>query len=271
MVVIDPRRTETAAVADAHHFIRPAPTCSCWPPWCTRCLLKDWSSWARGRVGQRLDAVQAGRAPFTPEAVAARCGISADTIRALARELAAAPRAAVYARIGTCTQLYGTLASWLVDVLNTLTGNLDREGGVLFAKSAAFASNTAGKPGTGKGVTTGRHHSRVSGAPEVYGELPITCLAEEIETPGEGQMRALITVASNPVLSAPTARAWRKRAGHAGLHGQHGHLPERDHAPCRRDPARRVAAGRLALRRGLSAALLAQPRALQPAGVSPPC
>jgi anaerobic selenocysteine-containing dehydrogenase len=91
----------------------------------------------------------------------------------------------------------------LVDVLNTLTGNLDRPGGVLFAKSAAFASNTTGKPGVGKGVTTGRHHARVSGAPEVYGELPITCMAEEIETSGEGQIRALFTVATNPVLSSP--------------------------------------------------------------------
>ncbi len=150
-----------------------------------------------------VDAVREVVAPFSPEAVAPRCGITADTIRSLTRELAAAPRAAVYARIGTCTQEYGTLCSWLVDVLNTLTGNLDREGGVLFAKSAAFASNTAGKPGIGKGVSTGRHHARVSGAPEVYGELPVTCLAEEIETPGEGQIRALITVATNPVLSAP--------------------------------------------------------------------
>ena len=88
-------------------------------------------------------------APFTPEAVAARCGIDADTIRGLARDLATAERAAVYARIGTCTQEYGTLASWLVDVLNTLTGHLDQVGGILFAKPAAFASNTAGKPGVG--------------------------------------------------------------------------------------------------------------------------
>ena len=136
-------------------------------------------------------------------AQAERCGMAADTIRNLAHQLARTPRAAVYARIGTCTQTYGTAASWLVDVLNTLTGHLDTEGGMLFAKSAAFATNTAGKPGTGKGVSTGRHHARVSGAPEVYGELPITCLAEEIETPGEGQVRALITVATNPVLSSP--------------------------------------------------------------------
>ena len=204
LVVIDPRRTETAAVADAHHFIRPnadvfllaAMVRTLFDEGLVR--LGSVADWVVG-----VDAVREVVAPFTPEAVAPRCGIAADTIRTLTRELAAAPRAAVYARIGTCTQEYGTLCSWLVDVLNTLTGNLDREGGVLFAKSAAFASNTAGKPGIGKGVSTGRHHARVSGAPEVYGELPVTCLAEEIETPGEGQIRALITVATNPVLSAP--------------------------------------------------------------------
>lgn len=208
LVVIDPRRTETAAVADAHHFIRPNADVFLLAAMVHTLFAEGLVT--LGRVADWVNGVtevQQAVAPFTPEAVAARCGLAADTIRALTRELAAAPRAAVYARIGTCTQEYGTLASWLVDVLNTLTGNLDREGGALFAKSAAFASNTAGnpanKPGVGKGVTTGRHHARVSGAPEVYGELPITCLAEEIETAGEGQIRALFTVATNPVLSSP--------------------------------------------------------------------
>jgi anaerobic selenocysteine-containing dehydrogenase len=204
LVVIDPRRTETAAVADAHHFIQPGTDVFLLAAMVhtlfaeNRVTLGNVAEWVNG-----VEAVQQAVAPFTPDAVAARCGMSADTIRSLTRQLADAPRAAVYARIGTCTQTYGTLASWLVDVLNTLTSNLDREGGMLFAKSAAFASNTAGKPGVGKGVTTGRHTARVSGAPEVYGELPMTCLAEEIETPGEGQIRALITVATNPVLSSP--------------------------------------------------------------------
>jgi anaerobic selenocysteine-containing dehydrogenase len=204
LVVIDPRRTETAAVADAHHFIRPNADVFLLAAMVNTLFVEGLvtlgavTDWVNG-----VAEVQQAVARFTPEAVAPRCGISADTIRTLTRELAGAPRAAVYARIGTCTQEYGTLCSWLVDVLNTLTGNLDREGGALFAKSAAFASNTAGKPGVGKGVTTGRHHARISGAPEVYGELPITCLAEEIETPGEGQIRALFTVATNPVLSSP--------------------------------------------------------------------
>ena len=204
LVVIDPRRTETAAIANAHHFIRPGADV-----FLLAAMVQTLFAEKRVRLGavaewvQGVEAVESAVAPFTPEAVASRCGIDAGTIRGLARDLATAERAAVYARIGTCTQEYGTLASWLVDVLNTLTGHLDQVGGILFAKPAAFASNTAGKPGKGKGVTTGRHHARVSGAPEVYGELPITCMAEEMETAGEGQIKALITVASNPVLSSP--------------------------------------------------------------------
>ncbi len=204
LVVIDPRRTETAAMADAHHFIRPGADV-----FLLAALVHTLFAEQLVRLGPVADWVtgvaEVGQAvaPFTPEAVAARCGISADTIRALARTLAETPRAAVYARIGTCTQEYGTLASWLVDVLNVLTGHLDTPGGAMFAKPAAFGSNTMGRPGSGKGIATGRHHARVSGAPEVMGELPITCLAEEIETAGPGQVRALITIATNPVLSSP--------------------------------------------------------------------
>jgi anaerobic selenocysteine-containing dehydrogenase len=123
----------------------------------------------------------------------------------MARELAAAPSAAVYARIGTCTQEFGTLASWLVDVLNALTGNLDREGGAMFPLAAAGQRNASGVGGAGKGVRFGRWHSRVRKLPEVYGELPVACLAEEIDTPGEGQVRALVTVAGNPVVSTPNS------------------------------------------------------------------
>ncbi len=204
LIVIDPRRTETAAMADAHHFIRPGADVFLLAAMVHTLFAEGLATlgtvapWVNG-VGEVQQAVL----PFTPEAVAQRCGMTADTIRSLARTLATTPRAAVYARIGTCTQEYGTLASWLVDVLNVLTGHLDVPGGAMFAKSAAFASNTAGKPGIGKGVATGRHHARVSGAPEVYGELPMTCLAEEIEIPGEGQIRVLVTVATNPVLSSP--------------------------------------------------------------------
>jgi anaerobic selenocysteine-containing dehydrogenase len=204
IVVIDPRRTETAEVADEHHFIRPGSDVFLLAAMAS--TLFDEELARPGRLEPHLNGLAALRgalAPFTPERVAARTAIDAPTIRRLARELAAAPRGCVYGRIGTCTQAFGTLASWLVDVLNVLTGHLDEPGGAMFTKAAAFADNTLGKPGVGRGVVTGRHASRVSGAPEVWGELPMTCLAEEIETPGPGQVKALISVAGNPVLSAP--------------------------------------------------------------------
>src|SRR5262249_36305230 len=141
--------------------------------------------------------------PFAPEVVARACGIPATTIRALARELAGAKSAAVYGRIGTCTQEFGTLASWLVDVVDVLTGNLDRPGRAMFPQAAAGQSTSRGAPGRGKGVRFGRHASRVRGFPEVFGELPCACLAEEIAEPGPGRVRALFTVAGNPVLSTP--------------------------------------------------------------------
>lgn len=204
LVVVDPRRTETAAIADAHHFIRPGGDVFLLAAMVH--TLFDEGLVRLGRLAPFVDGVEALRTavePFTPEAAAASCGIAAATIRGLARELAAAGRGCVYGRLGTCTQAYGTLASWLVDVLNVLTGHLDEPGGAMFPKAAAFAANTQGRPGSGRGIVLGRHRSRVGGAPEVYGELPMGALAEEIETPGEGQVRALVSIASNPVLSAP--------------------------------------------------------------------
>lgn len=204
LVVVDPRRTETAEMATRHLPIHPGADAQL-------LLGMVHTLYAEGlvRLGRLaphvagVDALRAAVQPFSPEAVAPRCGIAAEAIRQLARDLARAERAAVYGRLGVCTQAYGTLDNWLIDVLNVLTGHLDEPGCAMFAKAAAFASNTEGKPGVGKGLTTGRHRSRVSGAPEVFGELPTGCLAEEIETPGQGQVRALITIASNPVLSAP--------------------------------------------------------------------
>jgi anaerobic selenocysteine-containing dehydrogenase len=204
MIVIDPRRTETAAIADQHLFIRPGSDVFLLLGVVHTLFaekLVDLGRLAPYVAG--VDALQAAVVDFAPEKVTARCGIAADAIRELARTLATAERAAVYGRLGTCTQEYGTLASWLVDAVNILTGNLDEPGGAMFAKAAAFASNTNGAPGRGKGITLGRRTSRVSGAPDVYGEFPMTCLAEEIEVPGEGQIRALISIAGNPVLSAP--------------------------------------------------------------------
>ena len=219
LVVIDPRRTETAAVADEHHFIRPGGDVFLLLGLIH--VLFDEGLVQPGRLGDLLatgdtglDMLQSAIAPYTPDRMAERCGVPADTQRSLARRLAATPRAAVYSRIGSSTQRFGTLNSVLVDALNILTGHLDAEGGSMFPKAAAFAANTQGKPGVGRGMTTGRTRSRVSGAPEVLGEYPTSCLAEEIETAGPGQVRALISVASNPVLSAPNgARIAKALAG----------------------------------------------------------
>jgi anaerobic selenocysteine-containing dehydrogenase len=204
LVVIDPRRTETAAIADQHIFIRPGGDVFLLLG-IVNVLFAD-KLVRLGRLEPHVDGVQAleqATCDFTPERVAARCGIEPTIIRELARSIATTEAAAVYGRIGTCTQEYGTVASWLVDVINVLTGHLDAPGGAMFPKAAAFAQNTIGAPGKGKGISIGRRRSRVSGAPEVFGELPMGCLAEEIETPGDGQVRALISIASNPVLSAP--------------------------------------------------------------------
>ncbi|MEA2475405.1 MAG: hypothetical protein QOE06_3320 [Thermoleophilaceae bacterium] len=206
IVVIDPRRSRTAELADEHHFIRPG----------TDALLLfalvhtivDEGLAGPGRLAELTDGIETVEqlaAGFAPEDVATACGIEADAIRRMARELAAAPSAAVYGRIGTCTQEFGTLASWLVDVLNVITGNLDRPGGAMFPRAAAGQTNSTGTPGRGRGVALGRWASRVRGLPEAFGELPVSCLAEEIDTPGEGRVRALITIAGNPAVSTPNA------------------------------------------------------------------
>ncbi len=204
LVVIDPRRTETAAMADAHHFIRPGADVFLLLGMAHTLFAEGLVKLGRvAKFVNGVDEVQQAVAPFNADIVAARCGIAAETIRAMARQLANTPRAALYARIGTCTQEYGSLNTWLVDVINTLTGHLDEPGGTMFPKAAAFAVNTVGEPGKGRGIVMGRHTSRISGATEVMGELPMGCLAEEIETPGAGQIKAIITVATNPVLSSP--------------------------------------------------------------------
>ncbi len=201
-VVIDPKRTRTAAAADRHYFIQPGTDALLLAAIAHTLFAEDLTN--LGDLEAHVSGVAEARAalaPFSAESVAATCGIAAGEILAMARDLAAAPHAVVYGRIGTCTQAFGTLASWLVDLCNVLTGNLDRPGGALFPLAAAFSAG--GKPGIGRGVQTGRRHSRVRGAPEVMGEFPCSCLAEEIETPGDGQLRALITIAGNPVLSTP--------------------------------------------------------------------
>jgi anaerobic selenocysteine-containing dehydrogenase len=204
LIVIDPRRTETAMIADAHHFLRPGSDIFLLLGMAA--TLIDENLINPGALSPHLaglDQAIATIRPYLPERVASATGMSAATIRQLARDMASAPRAVLYGRIGTCTQAFGTSASWLIDVINILTGNLDRAGGAMFPKAPAFAANTRGKPGTGRGFALGRRRSRVSAVPEAGGEFPATCMAEEIETPGPGQIKAMFVIAGNPVLSTP--------------------------------------------------------------------
>lgn len=203
VVVIDPRRTETAEVADEHHFIRPA-TDAAFLLAVLNTLFEE--KLARpGRLAAMLEGfeqVQAMVAPYSAERAATVTGIEAATIRRLARELAQASRACVYGRIGVSTQVHGTLCQWLIQLINITTGNLDRRGGALVTSPAIDTTHPAGvKPGS-----FARFKSRVSGLPEVHGELPVAAMSEEMLTPGEGQVRALVTVAGNPVLSTPNGR-----------------------------------------------------------------
>ncbi|MEV8535046.1 molybdopterin oxidoreductase family protein [Streptomyces sp. NPDC051211] len=215
LVVVDPRRTRTAGLADRH--LAPRPGSDALLLAALAHTLLDEKLADPGPLAEQLDGnlgeLAAALARFTPEEVAPACDLPAAEIRRLARDLAAARTAAVYGRIGSCTVEYGTLASWLVDVLNILTGNLDRPGGALFPLSATAPAPRAAGPG--KGFALGRWSSRVSGHPEAKGELPIAALAEEIDTPGEGRIRAVIAIAANPVLSAPDGQ--RLDAALAGL------------------------------------------------------
>ena len=204
LTVIDPARTRTAELADRH--LAPRPGTDGALLFAVVHVLFDEGLVAEdlGGIAEHVVGVEAVRDladEFAPEGVAAHCGVAAQDIRELAREIAAAPSAAVYGRIGTSTVEFGTLGSWLVDVVNVLTGNLDRPGGAMFPLGPTAPAPRPARPG--RGFRTGRWHSRVSGHPEAASEFPTAALAEEIDTPGDGQIRAMITVAGNPVLSAP--------------------------------------------------------------------
>ena len=205
VVVVDPRRSRTARDGDEHVFIRPGADALLLLA-IVQTLVADGLADPGAHLEAHLnglDEVRELAAPFPPEVVAAATRIDAATIRRLAHELAAAKSAAVYGRIGTTTAEFGTLTSWLVDVVNVLIGGLDQPGGAMFNRPAGGSSNTQGEPGVGRGAAIGRWASRVRGRAEVFGELPAACLAEEIDTPGPGQVRALFTIAGNPVLSTP--------------------------------------------------------------------
>jgi len=206
IVVVDPRRSRTAAEADEHLPIRPGTDALLLMAMLQVIFAEGLEALnAADGLVDGLDEVRALAADFPPEAVADATGLDADAIRRVARDFATAPSAVAYGRIGTTTQAFGTTASWLIDVLNVVTGNLDRAGGAMFPLPSAGLPNTKGEPGRGRGARFGRWTSRVRGLGEVFGELPVACLAEEIDTPGDGQVRALITVAGNPVVSTPNS------------------------------------------------------------------
>jgi anaerobic selenocysteine-containing dehydrogenase len=205
VIVVDPVRTATAARADEWLPITPGTDAAL-------LLAVVHTLFAEnlvrlGDVEPHLDGVDRMRdaaTEWSPERVAAVTGITADRIRTLARELAGTERAVVYGRIGLCNQEFGSLASWLVDAVNILTGHFDTPGGSMFPRAAAWSVTVQPIPGLEDGVPEfGRYRTRVRGAKEVLGQVPVSCLAEEIATPGEGQIKALITVAGNPVLSTP--------------------------------------------------------------------
>ena len=205
LVVVDPRRSETAALADTHLPVIPGTDAYV-------LLAMLHTLFAEGRVHgaalmpqyQGVEALHRAVADFSPEQVSARCGIAANSLRQLARDFASAPSAVCYGRVGACTQVFGGTVAWLMVALNAVTGNLDRVGGAMFPEPAVDLRKVSG-PGH-----FNRYQSRVRGLPEFAGELPVVTLAEEMDTPGEGQLRALLTVAGNPVLSAPNGRRLEK-------------------------------------------------------------
>lgn len=203
VVVVDPVRTRTADEADEWISVRPGADALL-----LAAIARELIVTGRADPGDHLrrhvsgmDALAVALAPFDAEAVSSATGVPTATIRRLADELSAAPSAAVYGRIGTTTVSFGTTASWLVDVLNVVTGNLDRAGGAMFPLPATGGPTTRGAAGRGEGFRTGRSRTVVRGFPEILGEFPAALMAEEIDH--ESGVRALVTVAGNPVLSTP--------------------------------------------------------------------
>ncbi|HEY0615444.1 MAG TPA: molybdopterin oxidoreductase family protein [Candidatus Elarobacter sp.] len=200
VVLIDPRRTETAAVADEHHFIRPG-TDALFLLAVVNAVFASGA--ARGgrleALTDGVDALREASRAFPAERVAERAGIPAETIRRIAREFAAAPSAVAYGRVGLSTQSFGGLCQWLVNALNAITGNLDEPGGMMWPRPAYDLLQQA-KAGE---THAGRWRSRVRNLPEFDGEFPVATMADEMLMPGPGQVRACVTVAGNPVLSTP--------------------------------------------------------------------
>ena len=217
VTVIDPRRTETAKVASEHVFLRPGTDA-----WLLLAMLHVVFAEDLADVGRLapfvdgVDAIAALVREVNPRRAAAITGVPAETIATLARLLATEERAVLYGRIGTCVQEFGGLAAWLVNVLNVVTGHLDRPGGVMFPTPAVDPIRSQGGLGVSRG-SFGRWKSRVRGLPEFGGELPVVALAEEILTEGPGRLRAMVTMAGNPVLSTPDGRQLDRAFGQLDL------------------------------------------------------
>ncbi len=205
VILIDPRFTETARLADRHLFIKPGSDVLL-----LLALLHVVFEEELTRLGSLaaftdgVEIIAKLVTEFPPERVSPITGIEAEQIRLLAREFASAESAVCYGRIGVSTQEFGGVCQWLINVLNVVTGNLDRPGGAMFTKPA-FDPIAAPQSLSPRG-SFGRWHSRVRKLPEFTGELPVVALAEEILTAGPGQIRALVTAAGNPVLSTPNGR-----------------------------------------------------------------
>lgn len=198
LVLIDPRRTETAAWATEHHFIRPGADALFLLGVLNVIFTQGLADAAACERERGAESLKTLALRFPPTRVAGRCGMAPATIETIARDLAAAPRAVVYGRIGTSLNEFGTLASWLIDALNVVTGNLDRPGGAMFTSPAVDVAKL-GRQLVGNRYA--RWRSRVRGLPELGGQLPASVMAEEMETEGPGQIRGLVTFAGNPVLS----------------------------------------------------------------------
>ncbi len=208
MVVIDPRRTETAEMADQHIFIRPGTDAYFLYAFVNILFAEDLVR--PGRLLECTDGIEEVRRhaqDFTPENTAEITGVPAEVTRQLVRDFVAADKPVLYGRIGLCTQRFGTLASWLVDVVNLLTGRLDEEGGSMFPRPAT-GNFEPWMPA--QEVPYGRWHSKVRGFPECFGQLPASLMAEEIMAPGKDKVRAFVSLAGNPVLSVPGGEAIRE-------------------------------------------------------------
>ena len=199
-IVIDPRRTETAEVADQHLFIQPGTDAYFLMAFANELFVREAVDLAH--LADHIDNVSALRdavSAYTPDNTAALTGVAASDLRTLVDDYLAADSAALYGRIGLCTQEFGLAAHWMLMVISLISGNFDTEGGMMLA-TAPTGDSGPGSPGEVKPY--GRWHSRVRGVPETCGELPSSLMAEEITAPGH-EVHGLLTICGNPVLSVP--------------------------------------------------------------------